>query len=147
MYSEVKTAALSGINGELIKVETDLLQGLPGLILVGLPDQSVKESRERVKSAMLNSGFGFPGRKIVVNLSPADRKKDGSHFDLPVAIGILCACGRLDQAVAGSYAMMGELSLNGQIRGIRGALPLILALRNQGIQKVILPAENRSEVE
>ncbi|MBQ6686714.1 MAG: YifB family Mg chelatase-like AAA ATPase [Firmicutes bacterium] len=147
MYSEVKTAALSGINGELIKVETDLLPGLPGLILVGLPDQSVKESRERVKSAMLNSGFGFPGRKIVVNLSPADRKKDGSHFDLPVAIGILCACGRLDQAVAGSYAMMGELSLNGQIRGIRGALPLILALRTQGIQKVILPAENRSEVE
>jgi len=147
MYAEVKTAALSGINGELVKVETDLLPGLPGLTLVGLPDQSVKESRERVKSAMLNSGYGFPGRKIVVNLSPADRKKDGSHFDLPVAVGILCACGRLDHQVAGTYAMMGELSLNGQIRGINGALPLVLALRKQGIQRVILPAENRSEVE
>ncbi|MBR7147941.1 MAG: YifB family Mg chelatase-like AAA ATPase [Firmicutes bacterium] len=146
MYSEVNTAALSGIDGELVKVETDLLPGLPGLTLVGLPDQSVKESRERVKSAMLNSGYGFPGRKIVVNLSPADRKKDGSHFDLPVAVGILCACGRLDHQVAKTYAMMGELSLNGQIRGVNGALPLVLALRKQGIQKVILPAENRGEV-
>lgn len=147
MYSEMITAALCGIQGELIKVETDLLPGLPGLTLVGLPDQSVKESRERVKSAMLNSGYGFPGKKIVVNLSPADRKKDGSHFDLPVAVGILCACGRLDQHVAGSYGMIGELSLNGQIRGINGALPLVLALRNRGIKKVIIPAENRSEVE
>ncbi|MBO5667202.1 MAG: YifB family Mg chelatase-like AAA ATPase [Firmicutes bacterium] len=147
MYSEVKTAALSGIDGELVTVETDLLPGLPGLVLVGLPDQSVKESRERVKSAMLNSGYGFPGRKIVVNLSPADRKKDGSHFDLPVAVGILCACGKLDQAVAKSYAMLGELSLNGQIRGVNGALPLVLALRKQGIEKVILPSENRKEVE
>lgn len=146
MYSEVKTAALSGIDGELITVETDLIPGLPGLTLVGLPDQSVKESRERVKSAMLNSGYGFPGRKIVVNLSPADRKKDGSHFDLPVAVGILCSCGRLDQEVAGHYAMIGELSLNGQIRGINGALPLVLALRKQGVSKVILPVENCSEV-
>ena len=147
MYSEVKTAALSGIDGELVTVETDLLPGLPGLTLGGLPDQSVKESRERVKSAMLNSGFGFPGRKIVVNLSPADRKKDGSHFDLPVAVGILCACGRVDQETAGKYALLGELSLNGQIRGVNGALPLVLALRKQGINKVILPSENRNEVE
>ncbi|MBQ8590069.1 MAG: YifB family Mg chelatase-like AAA ATPase [Firmicutes bacterium] len=147
MYSEIKTATLSGIHGEIVTVETDLLPGLPGLILVGLADQSVKESRERVKSAMLNSGYGFPGKKIVVNLSPADRKKDGSHFDLPVAVGILCACGRLDQRITGQYAMVGELSLNGQIRGITGALPLVLALRGCGIKKVIVPEENRSELE
>ena len=147
MYSAIMTATLSGIKGDLVTVETDLLPGLPGLTLVGLPDQSVKESRERVKSAMLNSGFGFPGRKIVVNLSPADRRKDGSHFDLPVAVGILCANGVVDQKVAGQYAMIGELSLNGQIRGVQGALPLVLALHQQGVTKVILPKENREEVE
>lgn len=146
MYSAIRTAALWGLSGQPVTVETDLLPGLPGLALVGLPDQSVKESRERVKSAMLNSGCGFPGRKIVVNLSPADRRKDGSHFDLPIAAGILCACGDLDQQAAGQYAMIGELSLNGQIKGVTGALSLVLAMRSQGWNKVILPKENSAEV-
>ena len=147
MYSAIQTAALWGLQGESVTVETDLLPGLPGLTLVGLPDQSVKESKERVRSAMLNCGFGFPGRKIVVNLSPADRRKDGSHFDLPIAIGILCACEKLDRAGTDGYAMIGELSLNGDVRGVKGALPLVLALRSQGWKKIILPLENAGEVE
>lgn len=146
MYSTIKTAALWGLKGESVRVETDLLSGLPGLVLVGLPNQSVKESGERVKSAMLNCGLGFPGRKIVVNLSPADRRKDGSHFDLPIAAGILCAFGKLTQEAVEDFAMIGELSLNGQIRGVKGALPLILALRDEGCKKVILPLENAEEV-
>lgn len=147
MYSAITTATLWGICGEPVTVETDLLPGLPGLSLVGLPQQSVKESKERVKSALINSGYGFPGRKITVNLSPADRRKEGSHFDLPIAVGILCASGLLPQEKVEDYAMMGELSLNGQLHGVTGALPLVLGLRSCGWKKIILPVENQQEME
>ncbi len=146
MYAAITTAALWGIQAWPVTVETDLTAGLPGLSLVGLAEQVVRESGQRVRSALLNSGCGFPAKKIVVNLSPANRKKEGSHFDLPIAMGILGASGRLNAADMGQYAMIGELSLNGQIRGVAGMLPLLLGLRAQGWKKVIFPGENKAEV-
>lgn len=145
MYAQVKSGSLYGLQGEMVLVEADLSAGLPALTIVGLPDISVKESRERIRSAILNSGYRFPSKRITINLVPAGNKKEGTHFDLPIAIGIMSAAGMLEDGFFSDYAFLGELSLDGKIRGITGALPLVMGLRHQGIRKIVLPRFNVAE--
>lgn len=144
MLSRVKSATIYGIDGIIIEVEVDLSRGLPSFDIVGLPDTAVRESRERVRAAIMNSGFEFPIQRITINLAPGDIKKIGSHFDLAIAIGILSASGQLPAGV-GKYLYVGELSLTGNLRGIKGVLPMALEARKQGLQGIILPEENYQE--
>lgn len=144
-FSVVMTASLCGFETELVLVETDLSQGLPALYLVGLPNLTVKESKERIRSAIINSGHRFPNRRITVNLSPADTKKEGSHFDLPMAVGVLAASLGLDDSVLRGRAFLGELSLDGRVCRSGIGLPLILGLRESGIREVFLPEGNINE--
>ncbi|GAV25603.1 Fis family transcriptional regulator [Carboxydothermus islandicus] len=143
MLSKVHTVALNGINGEIVEVEVDINRGLPGMEVVGLPDTAVKEARERVKSAIKNSGFDFPIARITINLAPADLKKEGSHFDLPIALGILAASEQLNADLS-EYIFLGELSLEGQVREVDGVLPSVLAVRGK-IPKAVVPYNNRTE--
>ncbi|NTW04876.1 MAG: YifB family Mg chelatase-like AAA ATPase [Peptococcaceae bacterium] len=145
MLSINNSTALNGLEGKIIKVEVDVSNGLPAFDLVGLPDISVKESRERVRSAIKNSGFDFPIKRITVNLAPADIKKEGSMYDLAIAIGILAATEQLDKAICSHYVFIGELSLNGSIRGIAGVLPSVLAAYENGLISVVVPLENADE--
>lgn len=145
MMSKIHTAALTGLEAKKVTVETDLLAGLPCVILVGLPDTTVRESRDRIKPAVINSGFGFPMKKITVNMSPANTKKEGSHFDLPIAMGILAAAGMVKLSEYEKYAFIGELSLDGELRRIEGALPLTMGLKESGAEKIFLPYDNAQE--
>ncbi|MBU0508501.1 YifB family Mg chelatase-like AAA ATPase [bacterium] len=145
MFAEVLSAALLGIDAYQVKVESHLENGLPAFAVVGLPDSAVKESRERVTAAIKNSGFVFPQRRITVNLAPADIRKEGSGFDLPMAIGILAASGQVTPNGVGVIAILGELALDGKVRPIRGALPIASSLRHEGIRNLIVPVENARE--
>lgn len=145
MVNIVKTATVIGLNAYEVSVETDVTNSLPGMAVVGLPDTSVTEARDRVKSAVKNSGYTFPSRKVVVNLAPADLKKVGTNFDLPMAIGILVEEEVLDTEKIKDYAFIGELSLDGTLRGVNGVLPLVLGLKDAGIKNVIVPLENAKE--
>ncbi|MHB8122573.1 MAG: YifB family Mg chelatase-like AAA ATPase [Desulfuromonadaceae bacterium] len=145
MLSIINSTALHGLEGQLIRVEVDVSNGLPNFDLVGLPDASVKEARERVRSAIRNAGFEFPIKRITVNLAPADIKKEGSLYDLAMAVGILAATDQMDPVVCGRYAFLGELSLNGGVRGVAGILPNVLASCESGISSVIVPLENADE--
>lgn len=145
MYSQVNSGSLFGLSSEVVIVETDLSPGLPALTVVGLPDISVKESRERIRTAIINAGYKFPAKRITINLVPAGTKKEGTHFDLPIAVGVLTLIGIIDEKNIKNYAFIGELSLDGSINSIHGALPLVIGLRNQGIRKIILPAANAEE--
>ncbi|MCP5300369.1 MAG: YifB family Mg chelatase-like AAA ATPase [Chromatiaceae bacterium] len=136
--------AALGIDAPLVSVETHLANGLPAFNIVGLPEKAVQESRDRVRSALLNSGFEFPARRITVNLAPADLPKQGSRFDLAIAVGILVAGGQLPDDAAAGYEMVGELSLAGALREVTGVLPLALASRNAGA-RLLLPAGNLAE--
>ncbi|MPN48805.1 Competence protein ComM [bioreactor metagenome] len=118
MLSMIKSSALQGIDSYPVSVEVDLSSGLPSFDIVGLPDSAVKESRERVRTAVKNSGFSFPVKHITVNLAPADTRKEGASFDLPIALGILCACGALQNEAAADYFVTGELSLDGSVRPV-----------------------------
>lgn len=144
MLSKVNSIALYGLNGYLVEVQVDISTGMPYWDVVGLPDISVKEAKERVKTAIKNSGYEFISRKIVVNLSPADLKKEGTHFDLPIAIGILHSLGKIVQ-IDSNIAFIGELSLDGSINKINGVLPMCLEAKRLGINKIILPNENAKE--
>lgn len=145
MLSKILTASLWGMEADLVTVETDLQPGLPAVNLVGLADTTIKEAKERIRAAILNSGYEFPKRRITVNLSPAGTPKEGSHFDLPIAMGILLLNrGKTDQIE--DTAFIGELSLDGRIKHIRGALPLAIGLREKGIRKLVLPEKNLQEV-
>lgn len=144
MLSKVMSFALSGLDGVPVEVETDINNGLPSYELVGLPDAAVKESRERVRSALKNSGRKFPVNKITVNLAPADIKKEGSYFDLAIAVGILRATGEL-QADCGKVVLLGELSLSGELRPVAGILPLLISAKAKGFSEFILPAANAKE--
>src|SRR5512138_3035472 len=124
MLATVRSAAIAGIEAYDVFVEVDAARGLPQWIMVGLPAGAVKESRERVGAALINSGFSLPPRRITVNLAPADRRKDGTAFDLPIAIGILVATEQLDPATIDKRLFAGELGLDGAMRGIRGTLPI-----------------------
>jgi magnesium chelatase family protein len=142
MVSSVLTATLLGPDTELIRVETDLLPGLPVLSIVGLPDMTVRESRERVRSALASAGCDFPLRHITVNLSPADTRKEGSHFDLPVAVGILIASGSLEPVHAEGSAFIGELSLGGALNRAEYGVALALGLKEKGVRSMFVPAGN-----
>ena len=134
-----------GLNGVLIHVEVDITSGLPSLDIVGLPDTAVRESRERVRAAIRNSGFDFPSRRITVNLAPADLKKDSSGLDLPIAIGILAASGQIRPDLCREYVFVGELSLEGKLRGISGVLPMAVNCSQRGIHKIAVAPSNCQE--
>jgi magnesium chelatase family protein len=145
MLARVLSSAVLGIEAYIVEVETDLFPQLPSFAMVGLPDNAVKESKERVQSAIKNSGYYFPGKKITVNLAPADVKKEGSSFDLPIAVGILIATGQINREKFDEYIILGELSLEGTLRPVHGALPMALSAQKNGIKGMILPRENAKE--
>ncbi len=146
MLAITNTLALTGIEAKTVKVEVDIQNGLPNFEIVGLASVAIKEARERVRSAIKNSGFDFPNRKIIVNLAPADFKKEGSHFDLAIAVGILLATGQLAKELPEKYFLAGELSLNGAVRSVPGILPMALELEASPEELcLIIPAENSAE--
>lgn len=144
MIAKVQSYALSGLDGVAVTVEADVSKGLPSYEIVGLPDAAVKESKERVRSAVKNSGLDFPAHKITVNLAPAYVKKEGSAFDLPLAVSILKAYGELAADTDG-YTFLGELALNGDLRPVTGVLPSLISARDKGLTKFILPHANAKE--
>ena len=145
IVSKVYSSALFGIESYPVEVEVDLARGLPKFSIVGLPDIAVKEARERVSSAIKNSSFTFPTKKITVNLAPADIKKEGSSFDLSIAVGILKASNIITKDELSRYSILGELALDGSVRRINGALPIALELKKRGVKALILPEENARE--
>ncbi|MBU0675297.1 MAG: YifB family Mg chelatase-like AAA ATPase [Proteobacteria bacterium] len=146
MLSKILSSALNGIDGLLVEVETDIAQGLPGFSTVGLAEGAVREAKDRVKSAIRNSGYPFPNRKITVNLAPADLKKAGAGYDLPIALGILLAAETITSPErALRYAVIGELSLDGGIREVNGILPMVMAAKRAGLTGVIVPKGNALE--
>lgn len=145
MLAKVLSSAVFGIDAYVVEVEVDITMGLPAFSTVGLPDGAVRESKDRVKSAIKNSGYRFPPHRITVNLAPADIKKEGAGFDLPMAVGILAATGLVNRAKLQRYLIIGELSLDGQIKPTRGALPMALAARNNGFAGIIVPEGNSRE--
>ncbi|OAQ21769.1 YifB family Mg chelatase-like AAA ATPase [Thermosulfurimonas dismutans] len=145
MPARVYTAAVVGVEAFPIEVEVDLSFGLPGTTIVGLPDSAVKESRERIKAAIKNSGYDYPTQKVTVNLAPADVKKEGAGFDLPIALGILAETKILPQEVFKNSIFLGELALDGRLKATRGVLPVALKARELGFEKLIVPKENGRE--
>lgn len=145
MLAKVNSAALYGIDALLVEVEIDLAAGLPQLATVGLAEGAVKESKDRIRAAVKNCGYSFPAKKITINLAPADIKKEGSAYDLPMAIGILAAEGLIQKDRLKEYLMVGELSLDGEVKPIRGALPIAVAAKREGLKGLILPETNSPE--
>ena len=145
MLSRVLSSAVFGIDAYTVEVEVDIAQGLPAFATVGLPEGAVKESKDRVKAAVKNCGYEFPSRRITVNLAPADIKKEGAAFDLPMAIGILAATEIVQKNKLGRYFIIGELSLDGQVKPVRGALPIAVAARDSGLRGIMLPKGNSRE--
>ena len=144
MICSVRTLGISGIEGSMVTAECYISNGLPGFDIVGLPDAAVKEARERVRAAAKNSGFTFPVGRITVNLAPANTKKAGSHYDLPILIGILAASGGVRRPKSSS-AFIGEVSLDGTLRPVSGVLPMALAAKREGIKALFVPADNAAE--
>src|SRR5690349_11173261 len=145
MLASLRTAALFGLDACPVHVEVDVSFGFPSFTMVGLPDASVRESRDRVKSAIRNSGFDFPPHRIIVNLAPADVRKAGAAFDLPIALGILAASGVVERRHIADLVLIGELSLDGSIQPTRGVLPIAAAARREGLAGLIVPAPNAGE--
>jgi magnesium chelatase family protein len=141
----LQSAAVLGVDAYPVQVEVDVSFGLPHFTMVGLPDATVRESRDRVRSAIKNSGFEFPAHRITVNLAPADVRKGGSSFDLPIALGLLATSGHVERRVVEDTLILGELSLDGGINGIRGVLPIAIAARRLGITRLLLPPCNADE--
>jgi magnesium chelatase family protein len=145
VLAKVFSSAVLGIEGYLVEVEVDLAPGLPSFAIVGLPDASVKESRERVKAAVQNSGLDFPIRRITVNLAPAAIRKEGSAYDLPIAVGLLSATGVVPAQALHTTMILGELSLDGSVKPIKGALCIAMAAHAAGMQRLLLPRDNAAE--
>jgi len=145
MLARVLSSAVFGIDAYVVEVEVDIAQGLPTFATVGLPEGAVKESKDRVKAAVKNCGYDFPSRRITVNLAPADVKKEGAAFDLPMAIGILAATEVVQKGRLGHYFILGELSLDGQVKPIKGTLPIAVAARDVGFRGILLPRGNSKE--
>lgn len=143
-FAQVYTRSVVGLNAPSVMVEVHLSQGLPAVTMVGLPEAAVRESKDRVRSAIINSGFQFPNRRLTINLAPADLPKDGARLDLPIAIGILAASGQIDETVLAQYEFIGELALNGDLRAIAGALAVSRALK-AGQRILIVPKDNADE--
>lgn len=146
MLARTLSYGLSGVEGFAVNVEVYAANGMPALEIIGLPDASVKESRDRVSAAIANSGFTMPIARLTVNLAPADTKKEGPAFDLPIAVSILMASGQLNGMDLTRTLMIGELSLDGSLQPVRGALPMVISANEAGIREVILPAGNAAEV-
>ena len=145
MLARILCSAVIGIDAYIVEVEVDIASGLPAYTTVGLPETAVKESRERVKSAIQNSGYHFPDDRLTVNLAPAHIKKDGTGFDLPIAVGLLAATHSLDHNELGRYLILGELSLDGRVKPVAGSLPMALAARQAGYDSIIVPHANARE--
>jgi len=145
MLAKVLSSAVIGIEGYVVQVEVDICQGLPSFSTVGLPEGAVRESKDRVKASIKNSGYHFPSDRITVNLAPADIKKEGSAFDLPMALGILAATGLVSKESYAQHLVLGELSLDGLIRPIKGALPMAITAKEKGLKGIFLPKENAAE--
>lgn len=148
MLSKVKSIALNGLDGSLIEIQTDIGNGIPEFEIVGLPDLSVKEAKKRIKTALKNSNIEIPSKKILINLAPANIKKEGSSFDLAMAIGILIAMNKITKIGMENLAntiFIGELSLDGNINRVNGVLPMCIEAKELGIKKVILPIANANE--
>lgn len=145
MIANVITGAIIGIEGYKITVEVDICSTIPGFTIVGLPDMAVSEAKERIRSAIKNSGFDFPSRKIIINLAPADIRKEGSGFDLPMAVGVLAANGDINLDSLENTGFLGELSLDGGLRSVNGVLPITLGLKKAGITKIVVPEKNAKE--
>ncbi|MDU4959927.1 MAG: YifB family Mg chelatase-like AAA ATPase [Sporomusaceae bacterium] len=145
MFAKICGATTLGLNGILITVEVDIANGLPAFEIVGLPETAVKESRERVRAAIKNSGYEFPAKRITINLAPADLRKDGSGLDLPIAMGILAASGFIDREACASSLLIGELSLEGKLRGVSGILPIAAQAVQQGFASILLAPANAAE--
>jgi len=142
---KIDSAALLGLEAYLIEVEVDAQKGLPGQSIVGLPDASVRESRDRVRAAIENSGFEFPGGYFTINLAPADTKKEGPLYDLPIALGMLAVSEQVKTTQLNGTVVLGELSLDGSVRGINGLLPICLSLKQEGKKQVMVARENADE--
>ena len=145
MYSRTRSAVCFGMEGREVFVETDISRGLPGIGVVGLASTMVMESRERIKSAIENSGYEYPKGRITVNLTPASLRKNSSCLDLPIAIGILASEGNIRLRVAEDWGVIGELALDGRVLGVEGALPMMLHMKDLGIKGIIVPEANRTE--
>ncbi len=145
MLSIVQTISLVGLNGKLVEVQTDVSNGLPDFEIIGMPDLSIKESKERIKSAIKNSNIPLASKKILVNLAPADTRKEGSSYDLPIAIGILSAIGIVHQTEIRQTILIGELALNGKINQITGVLPICIEAKKMGIKTIYVPKQNEKE--
>lgn len=145
MLSIVKSLALHGLQGYLVNIQVDISAGMPSFEIVGLPDTSIREAKERVKTAIRNSTSEFLSRKIVVNLAPASTKKEGSIFDLPIAVGILIANGYIYNADLTDTIFIGELSLDGSICPIKGILPICIEAKRLGMKRILLPIANAKE--
>ena len=145
MLACVNSCAVIGLEGVIVSVEVDTADGLPGVIIVGLPDAAVQESRERVQAAIKNSGLPFPRKRIVVNLAPASVRKEGPTYDLPIALGVLVMSGFLPQAAADGALVIGELSLDDSVRHARGVLPMAAVAREEGFQRVFVPQADAAE--
>ena len=134
-----------GLGGFHVDVEVDVSSGMPCMEIVGLADTAVKESRERVRSALKNAGFAYPASRIIINLAPADLRKEGPIYDLPIAVGILAASGQVPFSGRRDTVFLGELSLDGDIRGVHGVLPMLIDARSLGIRRAVVPEENAGE--
>lgn len=145
MLSKLKSLGLTGIDGFCVDIEVDLNNGLPAYDVVGLPDASIKEGKDRIRSAIKNCGYEYPIYKITVNLAPADTRKEGPVYDLPIALGLLSATDQIPVHSTDGYAILGELSLDGQVRKLKGILPMLISARENGFKKVIIPYENAKE--
>ena len=147
MINKIKTATIIGIKGNCVEVEIVISNGIPSFTIVGLVDATVKEAKERVRGAIINSGFRYPNRRITMNLSPADIRKNGTHFDLPLAISLLRSSRQISgyQNLIDEYAFIGELSLSGEIKPVTGVLPMVMCLYEEGVKKVFVPWGNRME--
>ena len=145
MFSRVLSADVRGINGVPISVETDISDGLPGLIMVGYLTSAVKESADRVRTALKNTGVSIPPKKITVNLSPADTKKEGTGFDLAIAVSLMCSLGMFSKELIENVLFLGELGLDGSVKKIRGVLPMVELAKNQGCHTCVVPKENVTE--
>ncbi|MBR4768331.1 MAG: ATP-binding protein, partial [Lachnospiraceae bacterium] len=145
MFGKVQTSAIVGVDGRTVIVEADFSDGLPSFEMVGFLGAEVREAKERVRSAIRNAGIVVPPGKLTVNLSPADLKKQGNSFDLPIAVAILISLGVIPQELADPYTFIGELSLDGLVRPVIGTISHVLSARENGIRKAILPAENAGE--
>ena len=145
MLSKIYSSATVGIDAYIVEVETHCEMQVPGFIIVGLPDNAVKESRERVIAAIKNSDLEFPAKKITVNLAPADIKKEGSAFDLPIAIGLLAATEKVNNNLLADTIFLGELSLDGKLRPVKGALPISVEAKKNGIKNIVIPKDSAYE--